>query len=98
MTIRGKSALRKKRFTVGSYAQGSREDSSARLPPVLFSGPLGHQMLAEHPDVRQVPVALRKVQSVADHEAVRDFEANPANRHVDLAAGRLGQERADLER
>src|SRR6476620_6659953 len=98
MTIRGKSALRKKRFTVVSYAQGSREDSSFGRAPILSSGPFWHQVVAEHTDVGQVPVALREVQPVADHEAVRNLEADPAHGHIDLAAGRLGQERADLQR
>jgi hypothetical protein len=36
MTIRGKSALRKKRFTSFSYAQGSRGDSSGRAAVLVI--------------------------------------------------------------
>ena len=52
----------------------------------------------QDPDVGQVAVPLGEVEPVADHEAIRDLEADVADGHVDLAPLRLGQERADLER
>src|SRR6202035_4136705 len=85
MMISGKSALRKKRFTrprFGGYL------TPAQL--TLIRGPWlrpfrGNQGRIEHPDVRQIPVALGEVEPVADHEPVRDLEADVADRHLDLA-------------
>src|SRR3981081_996783 len=51
--------------------------------------------LGERRDEGEVPVALSVVQPVADDEAVGDLEADIACRQVDLAPGRLGQQRAD---
>ena len=41
---------------------------------------------------------FRVVEAVADDEAIRDLEADVAHRNLDLAARRLRQEGADLER
>src|SRR4051794_35253494 len=54
-------------------------------------------MLVEYADIGQVPVSLGEVEPVADHELVRDLEADIAHGDVDLAARRLGQQGADLE-
>ena len=47
--------------------------------------------------MRQVAVALRVVDAVADHELVGDLEADPLGLDVDLAPRRLVEQRADLE-
>src|SRR5262245_23183527 len=60
--------------------------------------PFGDEVFAQYADVGQVPVPLRESQPVADDELVRDLEADPANRDVDLPPRRLRHERADLER
>src|SRR5215217_2440972 len=49
-------------------------------------------------DIRQVPVALRVVEPVADGELVGDLEADVAGVGLDLAPLGLGQQRADLQR
>ena len=50
------------------------------------------------PTYGQVAVALGEVEPVADHELVRDLEADVAHGHVDLAPLGLRQQGADLER
>src|SRR5438874_2314465 len=81
----GKSALRKKRFTralVGGY----QPPRPVKAPD---SGAFGDQVRVEHAHVGQVPVPLREVEAVPDHEVIRDLEADVAHRHVDLAPRRL---------
>src|SRR3954468_21566130 len=56
-----------------------------------------NEVVAEDCDVGKVSVALAEVQAVADHETVRDLEADVAHGHVDLAAGRLPHQGTDLE-
>src|SRR5690349_911013 len=51
----------------------------------------------EHPDERQVPVLLRVVQPVADHELVRDGEPQVVDHHLADSPLRLVQERAQLD-
>src|SRR4051794_24431216 len=48
-------------------------------------------------DVAQVAVPLIEVQAVAHDVLVRDLETDVSDRQVDLAPGRLDQQRADLE-
>src|SRR5689334_10532221 len=52
---------------------------------------------AHRPDMVEVAIALRVVDPVADHELVRDLEADPARLHLDLAPRRLVEQRADLD-
>src|SRR5436190_2573361 len=59
--------------------------------------PFGDQLLVQHADVGQIAVALAEIEPVADHEPVRDLEADVAHRHVDLAPGRLRHQGAHLE-
>src|SRR3954447_23864655 len=100
ITMSGKNALRKKRFTKAlpsgyrsRRARGYRVNRAARTR----SRALGHEVRAQHADVGQVPVALGEVEAVADHELVRDLEADVADGNVDLAPFWLRQQRADLE-
>src|SRR5438094_532930 len=94
----GKSALRKKRFTV-SRPQGSSGIPSFRSrKPLQVLHAFGQQLLAQDAHVREIAVALGEVEPVADHESIRDLEADPANGHVDLPPGRLRQQRTDLQR
>ena len=46
----------------------------------------------------EVAVALRVVEPVADREAVRDLEADVADRQVDPPPLGLREQRADLQR
>ena len=39
----------------------------------------------DHADMRQVAPLLREIDSVADHELVRNFEADPVDLDLDLA-------------
>src|SRR5471030_396737 len=99
MTMSGKNALRKKRFTE-SLCSGYPNGFSP--PGVLRSASgqsdtFGEQILVQHPDVGQIPVPLGEIEAVADHELVRNLEADIADVHLDLAASRLRQKRADLE-
>src|SRR3954453_20888554 len=55
-------------------------------------------LLRQRGDVREVAVALPDVEAVADGELVGDLEADVARRQLDLAAVRLGQQGADLQR
>src|SRR4249920_3924083 len=64
----------------------------------FLSGSFGDQFFAQYADIRQVPVSLREVEPVADHEPIRDLEADPADVDVDLPPGRLRHQRGDLER
>src|SRR5438034_9687787 len=64
-------------------------------PPSLK--PFRNQIFAQDGDVREVPVTLAEVEAVADHEAVRNLEADVAHGDVDLAARGLRHQRADLE-
>src|SRR5256714_2016108 len=91
MTISGKSALRKKRFK-GPLEAGYQPKAWLKL------GGWPDQVRVEHAHVGQVSVPLGEVEAVADHEAIRDLEADVAHGNVDLAPLRLRQERADLER
>src|SRR4051794_5265077 len=100
MITSGKRALRKKRFTEPLSA--GYQPRFELLPSFEGKNPselsaLGHQLGVKYADVRQVPVPLGEVEAVADHEAVRDLEADVADGHVDLAPVRLGEEGADLE-
>src|SRR3990170_3083177 len=52
----------------------------------------------EHPDEREVAVALPVVEAVSDDEAVRDGEAEVIDRDLHQPAGRLVEERADAQR
>src|SRR5919198_1948501 len=76
---------------------------SVRYPPApspnLFFTleTLGQGVVAENRDKGQVSVALPEIEPVADHEAIRDLEADVADGDVDLAALGLREERADLE-
>src|SRR5581483_9401738 len=65
---------------------------------LIGSGSFGNELLREHADVRQVPVALSEVEAVADDELVGNLEADPADRHVHLPPRRLRHQRHDLER
>src|SRR5205085_1910692 len=58
----------------------------------------GNQRRIEHTHIRQVSVPLREVEAVADHEPVRDLEADVAHGDVDLPALRLRQKRTDFQR
>src|SRR3954467_5616814 len=65
------------------------------LPSVgRFSGrfPSGVQRRHE----RQVPVALREIEAVADREAVRDLEADVPGDDLHLATLRFREQSADL--
>src|SRR5262245_7802447 len=95
ITMRGKKALRKKRFT-GCQGTGGLSSGGVCFPRVS-SDALGHQIVVEHADVRQIAVSLGEIEAVADHEAVRDLEADVAHVHLDLAALGLRHERAHLQ-
>src|SRR5437588_5277699 len=94
MTTTGKSALRRKRFTKLLETGYQRPDPPTRG---RLAG-LRQGRRVEYGDVREIPVPLAEVETVADHELVRDLEARVADGHVDLAARGLRQQRADLER
>ena len=97
--ISGKSALRKNRLKTGCLLEGrvaTRASAAAARVPTLLC--FGDQVVAHDPDVGEVAVALREVEAVPDHEAVRDLEADVAAVDVVLTPLRLRQERADLER
>src|SRR5262245_53636343 len=105
MTIRGKSALRKKRLKAGPRGLGRRVAVSYSAPDAVWMSLwlgvffcLGRKFLPEDAHEREVSVALGEVQAVPDHELVRDLEADVTAVNVDLPAGRLRQEGADLER
>src|SRR6266536_1327681 len=87
ITIRGKNALRKKRFTKSPWSgyptpyfagteflsrKASAYTPSGMSPPPSLVDPLRHQIVVKHPDVGQIPVPLGEIEAVADHEAVRD--------------------------
>src|SRR5215211_1320325 len=55
-------------------------------------------VLLQDTHVGEVPIPLREVEPVPDDEAIRDLETDVADGNVDLAALRLRQECADLER
>src|SRR5512145_1298952 len=105
MTMSGKSALRKKRLKEREPRLDRRVASSSSAPerrrmriPLGALLRLSRQLVPENADERQVAVPLREVQAVPDHEPVGDLEPDVAAVDVDLAALRLRQERADLER
>src|SRR5207247_9502930 len=79
------------------YRQRVPASMNLTFPRVEALKPLGDQLLAENGDVGKVPVALVEVEAIPDHEAVRDLEADVAHGNVDLAARRLGHQRADLQ-
>src|SRR5436305_2359087 len=56
-----------------------------------------HQVSIEYADVRQIPVSLTEIEAVADHDAVRDLEADISDRHVDFPPIRLRHQRTDGE-
>src|SRR5438093_11274026 len=60
------------------------------------SGAVGGRL--EGADVRQVPVLLREIEPVPDHELVRDIEPDVADVQLDLLDALFPQERRDLER
>src|SRR6266545_559631 len=95
MTIRGKSALRKKRLKRVPRSFGRRV--AAGCPATRTPLRVG-EFRAKDPYIRQVAVSLGKVKAVADHEPVRDLEADVAAVHLVLPSLRLGEEGADLER
>src|SRR5258707_1343528 len=96
----GKNALRKKRFTMVS-SQGSRVPApwviGITLPRPKPSDTLRHQIGVQNAHIGQIPVSLGEIEAVADHELVRDLEADIAEGDVDLPPRRLRQEGADLE-
>src|SRR5437763_7449326 len=94
MTTTGKSALRRKRFT-NSLSAGYQRLFSPTMAQLDRSR---HCVRVQYGHVGQIPVPLAEVEAVPDHELVRDLEAGVADADVDLAAGRLRQERADLQR
>src|SRR5919198_506292 len=101
MTIRGKSALRKKRLKGGPFLQ-RRVAASYSCP---FAGwfsdallSLCHQLVSQNPNVGQIAVALGEIEPVADHEAVRNLEADVAADDVVLASLGLRQKGAGFER
>src|SRR5215467_8680559 len=94
ITTTGKSALRRKRFT-NSLSAGYQRLLS---PTMTWAGQLRDRFWIQHGDIRQIPVPLVEVEPVADHELVGDLEARVAHPHIDLAACRLRQQCADLER
>src|SRR5580765_2442258 len=94
MTTTGKSALRRKRFT-DSLSAGYQRLLS---PTVARLRRLRHCVRVENRHVGQIPVPLAEIEPVPDHELVRDLEARVPHVDVDLAASRLRQQRADLER
>ena len=51
----------------------------------------------QNAQVRQIAVMLREVQSVADNEFVGNFKAAVIDFHVDFAARRLVEQRADFD-
>src|SRR6266480_547924 len=53
--------------------------------------------VAEHSDVGEVAIPLPEIQAVADHEAIRNLEADIADGNLDLPAVGFCQERADLQ-
>src|SRR5918999_1099919 len=100
MMISGKSAERKNRFKAASRVRVagwfSPPDPVTRRYFGLMA--LGDEVRMEDRDVRQVAVALREVEPVADHKAIRDLESDVADVDVDLTPLRLGHQRADLQR
>ena len=70
-----------------------------------LSGPRGNDLLAgllvnvrmQHPDERQIAIALREVQSVAHDEEVGDFEPHIVRFHRFHAARRFVQQHARLD-
>src|SRR6266568_2228812 len=98
MTTSGKRALRKKRFTRYLLARVASTRSSPGRPRPVLSGSFWNQIFAQYADVRQVPVSLCEVEAVADHELVRDLEADPADVDVDLPPRGLGHQSRHLER
>src|SRR5687768_13736602 len=113
MMMSGKSALRKKRFTVGRRRVAPSFFGTQPAIPLprydLIAGVLWYsarsdglmrrrdQVRVEDRDVREVPVALGEVEAVPDDEAIGDLEADVAHGHVDLAPLRLRQQRHHLE-
>src|SRR5215217_3405232 len=97
MTIRGKSALRKKRF-IGLESQSTKGNVTTRLKSASSASHFVHKLVTQNGDVRQVPVPLRKIEAVADHVPVRDLEPDVPDGHLDLAAAVLHEQRADLQR
>src|SRR6478736_2221032 len=99
MTTRGNSALRKKRFTgtrrVAAWSPGTTPRKPRVHKRLMRSG---DQIRVQNAYIWEVAVPLGEIEAVADHELVRDLEADVAHRNVDLAAAGLGQEGADLER
>ena len=59
-------------------------------------GLTGEDFIFEDADVREVAVGAGEVQAVADDELVGDLEAQVLDVELDLAAGGLGEEGADL--
>src|SRR5918992_3777002 len=100
MMISGKSAERKNRFKAASRVRVagwfSPPDPVTRRYFGLMA--LRDEVRMEDCHVRQVSVPLREVEAVADHEVIRDLEADVADVDVDLASLRLGHQRANLQR
>src|SRR5919197_3771303 len=105
MTISGKSALRKNRFK-GPLLAGYQPNTPLKLRgmyqirvtrPGVFDGDGADQVWIKHAHVGQIAVPLGEIEPVADHEPVRDLEADVADGNIDLAPAGLGQEGADLE-
>ena len=95
--------------SIESFAERFTPESRLRVP--VSEGTSGFRLaisrqgrlfpasvLLKRGDVGEVAVALLVVEPVADREAVRDLEADVADRQVDPPALGLGQQRADLER
>ncbi len=55
----------------------------------------GDLLVVEHGDVREVPIPLREIEPVADHELVRDHEPDVVEVEFDLPAAPPVEERAD---
>src|SRR4029079_4014036 len=99
MTTRGNSALRKKRFTSTRRGAAWSPGTAPRRPHV-------HERLMRSRDqirvqnayIWEIAVPLGEIEAIADHELVRDLEADVAHRNIDLTAAGLGQEGADLQR
>src|SRR6478672_12005264 len=94
ITTTGNSALRRKRFT-DSLSAGYQRLCSQTMALLRR---LRDCVRVQYGHVGEIPVPLPEVEAVADHELVRNLEARVADGDVDLAAGRLRQQRADLER
>src|SRR6476620_10762151 len=98
MTTRGNSALRKKRFTgtrrVAAWSPGTAPRKPRVHQPLMRSR---DQIRVQNAYIREVAVPLGEIEAVADHELVRDLEADIPHRNVDLAARGLRQKGADLE-